>query len=33
MTEAPLLRFDQVNTYYGDLHVLKDVDYSIGDEN
>jgi branched-chain amino acid transport system ATP-binding protein len=31
MTEAPLLRFDQVNTYYGDLHVLKDVDYSIGE--
>ncbi len=31
MTEAPLLRFDQVNTHYGDLHVLKDVDYSIGD--
>jgi branched-chain amino acid transport system ATP-binding protein len=28
--EAPLLEFRKVNTYYGDLHVLKDVDYSIG---
>lgn len=26
----PLLEFRQVNTYYGDLHVLKDVNYSIG---
>ena len=25
-----LLEFRGVNTYYGDLHVLKDVDYSIG---
>ena len=25
----PLLEFRQVNTYYGDLHVLKDVNYSI----
>jgi branched-chain amino acid transport system ATP-binding protein len=24
-----LLAFQQVNTYYGDLHVLKDVDYRI----
>ena len=24
-----LLTFQQVNTYYGDLHVLKDVDYRI----
>jgi len=31
MTDVPLLRFDQVNTHYGDLHVLKNVDYSIGD--
>jgi len=31
MSDAPLLRFDQVNTHYGDLHVLKNVDYSIGD--
>ncbi len=29
MTSQPLLRFQQVNTYYGDLHVLKDVDYEI----
>ncbi|WP_428489749.1 ABC transporter ATP-binding protein [Rhodopila sp.] len=26
-----LLRFQDVNTHYGDLHVLKDVNYSIGD--
>lgn len=26
----PLLEFRGVNTHYGDLHVLKDVDYSIG---
>jgi branched-chain amino acid transport system ATP-binding protein len=25
----PLLEFRGVNTYYGDLHVLKDVDYDI----
>jgi len=25
-----LLEFRGVNTYYGDLHVLKNVDYSIG---
>ena len=27
---APLLEFRQINTYYGDLHVLKNVDYMIG---
>jgi branched-chain amino acid transport system ATP-binding protein len=27
---GPLLEFRDVNTYYGDLHVLKDVNYSIG---
>ena len=27
---TPLLEFRGVNTYYGDLHVLKDVDYTIG---
>ena len=27
---APLLEFRGVDTYYGDLHVLKAVDYSIG---
>src|SRR6202044_993932 len=26
-----LLEFKDVDTYYGDLHVLKDVDYSIGE--
>ncbi len=26
---VPLLQFKQVNTHYGDLHVLKDVDYTI----
>jgi branched-chain amino acid transport system ATP-binding protein len=26
----PLLRFEGVNTHYGDLHVLKDVNYTIG---
>ena len=26
----PLLEFQDVNTYYGDLHVLKDVNYTIG---
>jgi branched-chain amino acid transport system ATP-binding protein len=25
-----ILEFQDVNTYYGDLHVLKNVDYSIG---
>lgn len=30
MHEAgPLLEFDKVHTYYGDLHVLKAVDYSM----
>ena len=29
MPEKPLLQFKQVNTHYGDLHVLKDVDYTI----
>ncbi len=28
--KAPLLEFKAVNTYYGDLHVLKDVNYTIG---
>ena len=27
---APLLEFQNVNTHYGDLHVLKDVNYTIG---
>ena len=27
----PLLEFKDVNTYYGELHVLKGVDYSVGD--
>jgi branched-chain amino acid transport system ATP-binding protein len=27
----PLLTFRDVNTHYGDLHVLKDVNYSIGE--
>src|SRR6202789_698847 len=26
-----LLRFQDVNTHYGDLHVLKDVNYTIGE--
>ena len=26
---VPLLQFKQVNTHYGDLHVLKDVNYTI----
>ena len=26
----PLLEFKDVNTYYGELHVLKSVDYSVG---
>jgi branched-chain amino acid transport system ATP-binding protein len=29
MPDAPLLSFRKVNTHYGDLHVLKDVDYGI----
>jgi branched-chain amino acid transport system ATP-binding protein len=28
--EQPLLEFKGVNTYYGDLHALKDVNYTIG---
>src|SRR5271154_5024645 len=31
MPDAPLLEFTGVNTYYGDLHVLKSVDYRIGE--
>jgi branched-chain amino acid transport system ATP-binding protein len=27
----PLLEFDGVNTYYGELHVLKGVDYRVGE--
>src|SRR5580704_19574157 len=27
----PLLEFDDVNTYYGELHVLKGVNYRVGD--
>jgi branched-chain amino acid transport system ATP-binding protein len=27
----PLLEFKDVNTYYGELHVLKGVDYSVGE--
>jgi branched-chain amino acid transport system ATP-binding protein len=27
----PLLEFRDVNTYYGELHVLRDVDYRVGD--
>jgi branched-chain amino acid transport system ATP-binding protein len=27
--EAPMLEFQGVNTYYGDLHALKDVNYKI----
>ena len=26
----PLLEFEDVNTYYGELHVLKSVDYRVG---
>jgi branched-chain amino acid transport system ATP-binding protein len=29
MLEVPLLQFQDVNTYYGDLHVLKNVNYTI----
>lgn len=28
--ETPLLEFDAVHTHYGDLHVLKGVDYTMG---
>ena len=28
--EPPMLEFKGVNTYYGDLHALKDVNYTIG---
>lgn len=28
--DQPLLEFDAVHTYYGDLHVLKGVDYTMG---
>lgn len=28
--ETPLLEFDAVHTHYGDLHVLKSVDYTMG---
>ena len=27
----PLLEFKDVNTYYGELHVLKGVDYQVGE--
>src|ERR1700693_3458147 len=27
----PLLEFNDVNTYYGELHVLKGVNYRVGD--
>jgi branched-chain amino acid transport system ATP-binding protein len=30
MSKPALLRFDAVNTHYGDLHVLKDVNYTTG---
>ena len=30
MPDQTLLRFQDVNTHYGDLHVLKDINYSIG---
>src|SRR5690349_5651706 len=30
MPEDIILDFKDVNTYYGDLHVLKDVNYTIG---
>jgi len=29
MSETPILEFRNVNTHYGDLHVLKDVNYII----
>jgi branched-chain amino acid transport system ATP-binding protein len=28
---SPLLEFQGVNTYYGEFHVLKEVDYLVGD--
>src|SRR6195952_5656524 len=31
MPDQALLTFKDVNTHYGDLHVLKDVNYTIGD--
>src|SRR6195952_641021 len=31
MPDQALLTFTNVNTHYGDLHVLKDVNYTIGD--
>jgi len=27
----PLLEFNDVNTYYGELHVLKGVNYRVGE--
>ena len=30
MPDQALLTFKDVNTHYGDLHVLKDVNYTIG---
>ena len=30
MSEGPLLEFKGINTYYGDLHALKNVNYVIG---
>jgi branched-chain amino acid transport system ATP-binding protein len=29
MPDKPILQFQNVNTFYGDLHVLKDVNYDI----
>src|ERR1700761_6103944 len=29
MLEVPMLQFQDVDTYYGDLHVLKKVNYTI----
>jgi branched-chain amino acid transport system ATP-binding protein len=29
--KQPLLEFRSVDTYYGSLHILKDVNYSVGD--
>ncbi len=29
LSRRPLLEFRHVNTHYGDLHVLKDVNYTI----
>ena len=28
-TQRPLLRFDAVNTYYGQIHILQDLDLAI----